>query len=118
MASIAAVVQVLSLAAAVLCFAPLAQGREEYPSHISLRAGVLHAPPFAHVDKADDGTISYRGFQPDMLESLKVFAAQDNVTLDFDLSPSPRQYGAALDLVANDCLEGSGNNTAECSKFE
>ncbi|CAB9501374.1 acid type B receptor subunit 2 [Seminavis robusta] len=112
-------VQVFWWTAAALLSSSAVQAVEEFPSHISLRAGVLHAPPFASVDKAEDGTYTYRGFQPDMLESLKVFAAQDNVTLELDLSPSPPQYGAALDLVANDCLEvNDDDNTEECSKFD
>ena len=90
----------------------------EYPTHISLRAGVLHAPPFAYVETAGDGSISFSGFETDMLERLKTFAAQDNVTLEFDLSPSPPNYGDALDLVANDCPEGKNDNTIECNQFE
>lgn len=98
----------------------------EYPSHITLRGGVLHAPPFAFVETAssgDDGNITttnvtFRGFQIDLLERIKMFAAQDNVTLDVDLSPAPPQYDSAFDLVANDCAENSSLQQEDCQQFD
>ena len=82
-----------------------------YPSEITLRAGVLHAPPFAMINDTV-WPYSYSGFQMDLLDRLKIFAQRDNVTLTVHLSPSPPQYGDALDLVANDCLANNdGNNS-------
>ena len=83
------------------------------PESIHLKAGVLHAPPFASVEEKADGSFVYSGFEPDLLERLKIFAKQDNVTLTFDLRPSPPQYGAALDLVANDCNTTYNENDAQ-----
>lgn len=90
------------------------------PSHITLRAGVLHAPPFAIVDHELDGSIKYSGFQPDLLKRLSQFAKQqDNVTLEFEMARSPAQYGAALDLVANDCDDSDLNaDSPDCQSFD
>jgi Bacterial extracellular solute-binding proteins, family 3/7 transmembrane sweet-taste receptor of 3 GCPR len=74
-----------------------------FPKEITLRAAVLHAPPFATVEELPDGSVIYGGFQPDLLKRLQVFAAADNVTLNWNLSVSLPQYGSAMDLVANDC---------------
>ncbi|CAB9530803.1 acid type B receptor subunit 2 [Seminavis robusta] len=92
---------------------------EIFPAAISLRAAVLNAPPFAIVDRGDgsDDDISYQGFQIDLLESMKIFAAQDNVTLKVSLSPAPTQYNDALDLVANDCTS-KGYNASKCEAFD
>ncbi|CAB9504877.1 acid type B receptor subunit 2 [Seminavis robusta] len=91
----------------------------QFPSRVSLRAGVLHAPPFAILEERLDGSIVYSGFQIDMLESLKVFAKQDGVLLQVDLSPSPPNFNPALDLVANDCNTTKNPNTKEdCEKFD
>ena len=99
----------------------------EYPSHITLRGGVLHAPPFAFVETAnsdDDvgntttANVTFSGFQIDLLERIKAFAAQDNVTLEVDLFPAPPQYGSAFDLVANDCVENSSRKKEECQQFD
>lgn len=65
----------------------------EFPSSITLRAGVLHAPPFATVDILEDGSIEYGGFQVDLLQRMKIFAARDNVDLQVELKPSLPQYG-------------------------
>ena len=82
---------------------------------ITLRGGVLHAPPFAIAN--DDGT--YSGFQGDLLRRLSSFALGDGYNLTFDLSPSPPQYGPALDLVASDCNTTSNPNPREeCEMFD
>ena len=90
----------------------------EYPSQITLRGAVLHAPPFAYVESDDNGDLSYRGFQVDLIERLKIFAAQDNVTLDVALSQAPPLYGPALDLVANDCLSVVENPEESCNQLD
>ena len=91
-----------------------------YPSDIKLRAGVLHAPPFAIVDwNASTSTFSFDGFQPDLLDRLVEFAKQDNVSLSFELSVAPPQYGAALDLVANDCNTTANPKSQEdCDTYD
>ena len=93
---------------------------EKPPSHIKLRAGVLHAPPFAIVGEYYDGEPRFDGFQIDLLQRLSQFALEDdNVVLEFDLHVSPPQYGSALDLIAKDC-----NSTVnpqpleECQRFD
>ncbi|CAB9499078.1 acid type B receptor subunit 1 [Seminavis robusta] len=81
----------------------------EVPSSVTLRAAVLHAPPFATVEANANGTgYSFSGFQVDLLERLKVFAERDNVHLDFDLTVAPSFYDAALNLVAHDCVPPYG----------
>jgi hypothetical protein len=111
----------LCLAASTLPFFSAIVEAEELlpPSHIKLKAGILHAPPFAVVDHdQDDGSLSFSGFQLDLLNSLQEFALQDNVTLEFELSLSPAHYGEALDSVATDCMEKLGENNAKCSQFD
>ena len=91
----------------------------QLPLEISLRAGVLHAPPFATVETQEDGTLKFGGFQYDLLQRLKIFAAADNVKLKFHLSEAPRQYESAFDLVANDCQEKlAGNNNSDNNFIE
>ena len=91
----------------------------QFPPNISLRGGVLHAPPFATVEEQPDGSYIYGGFQVDLLERMIQFAAQDNITLTIHMSPSPPQYGPALDLVANDCNTTENPNTLEdCNRFD
>jgi len=87
--------------------------QSRFPLEITLRAAVLHAPPFATVEEQDDGSVLYGGFQADLLERLQVFAAADNVTLTFQLSVAPPQYGPAFDLVAQDCATVVVNNTKD-----
>jgi hypothetical protein len=90
-----------------------------FPSEISIRAGILHAPPFATVAENGDGTYAYGGLQVDLLKRLQIFAAQDNVKLNFDMSPSPISYGDAFDLIANDCnTTESFHSTADCNRFD
>ena len=85
-------------------------------TNMTLRGGVLLAPPFAIYD---DDTKSYTGFQGDLLKSLEIFALLDGYHLQFDLSLSPPQYGNALDLVANDCNTTTNPNLLEdCNKFD
>ena len=68
--------------------------------NITLRGGVIIAPPFALYDDAND---IYTGFQGDFLRRLQIFALDDGYNLNFELEHSPYRYGPALDLIANDC---------------
>ena len=99
----------------------------DQPSVITIRAGVLHAPPFAVITEETDEennqtnkALAYGGLQPDLLQRMQIFAQDlDNVTLKLELSPSPSQYGAALDLVANDCnTTENPNNLADCRRLD
>ena len=92
--------------------------QSRFPLEINLRAGVLHSPPFATVETQRDGTVVYGGFQPDLLKRLSVFAAADNVTLSFNLSTAPPQYGPAFDLVANDCATTVENPEGNCNQLD
>jgi len=88
----------------------------EQLTNITLRGGVLLAPPFAIYNEITD---TYTGFQGDLLKSLEIFALQDGYNLTFELSKSPSQYGDALDLVANDCNTTTNPNLLEdCNKFD
>lgn len=90
----------------------------EYPASITLRAGVLKAPPFANYDDSENPT-SYSGYMVDMLEQLQLFASEDGVDLKFELAVSPPQYGPAFDLVADDCNTTANPNLKEdCLKFD
>lgn len=104
------------------CFTGCAAQQESpqsmFPLEINLRAGVLHAPPFATVETQQDGTVVYGGFQPDLLERLSIFAAADNVTLSFNLSTAPSQYGPAFDLVANDCATTVEDPEDNCNQLD
>ncbi|CAB9524661.1 acid type B receptor subunit 2 [Seminavis robusta] len=90
----------------------------QFPSNISLRAGVLVAPPFA--TQSEDG--EFGGFQIDLLRRMQIFAKEyDNVNFDLTMSRSPPSYLKALDLVASDCLELAGPTThtvEDCDKFD
>jgi len=84
--------------------------------NITIRAGILLAPPFAMYGE-DSGI--YTGFQGDLLGRLQTFAKADGFNLNFELELSPPQYGAALDLVANDCNSTvNPNPIEECQRFE
>ena len=93
---------------------------DEYPARITLRAGVLHSPPFARIE--EDGIthdLTFTGYQPDLLARLQKLAAKDGVVLQLELSPSPPQYGAALDLIANDCNTTVNPHAEEdCDQFD
>eukprot|EP00797_Seminavis_robusta_P017545 Sro261_g101750.2 (915) ;mRNA; r:39799-43392 len=90
----------------------------KFPSVINLRVAVFHAPPFATVEELPNGTVVYGGFQKDLLESLVDFAAADNVTLNWNLSVAPLQYGASFDLVANDCHQVAENPQESCGQLD
>jgi len=80
---------------------PVAPLPFSFPSEITLRAAVLHAPPFAF---AQNSSGNFTGFQLDLMERLQQFAAQDNVDLRWNISHHAlTQYDAALNLVAHDC---------------
>ena len=75
---------------------------------ITIRGGVLLAPPFAVIDESHtpsfQGDTRYTGFQGDLLRYLSDFAKEDGYNLNFNLSLSPYQnYGKDLDVIANDC---------------
>ena len=89
-----------------------------YPSSLTLRAGVLLAPPFAMWNGGSTSMEgSATGFSLDLLDRLKIFAQADGVALHFNLSEAPSQYGPALDLVANDCAQAAADTT-DCDKFD
>lgn len=91
----------------------------EVPKSIHINAGVLHAPPFASVKYKTDGTIEFGGFQVELLQRLRAFAKEDNVTFSYDLEPSPTQYDEALAMVANDCnTTHNPFHPQECQKFD
>jgi ABC-type amino acid transport substrate-binding protein len=98
----------------------------QYPAEVRLKAGVLHAPPFAIVEETwqnETGknvtAISFRGFQIDLLERMKIFAANDGVDLKVELTESPRLYADAFNLLANDCNTTANQNLLEdCQKFD
>eukprot|EP00957_Ditylum_brightwellii_P038720 2926520-Ditylum_brightwellii.AAC.1 len=78
--------------------------------NITIRAGILLAPPFA-IYNEDSGI--YTGFEGDLLCRFQTFAKADRYNLNFELELSPQQYGAALDLVANDCNSTANSNPIE-----
>ena len=90
---------------------------------MTFRAAVLHAPPFATVVERikADGSIGYEygGLQVDLLQRMKIFAAQDGIDLTIYLRPAPAQYGPAFDLVANDCNTTTNPNPIEdCDLYD
>ncbi|CAB9504119.1 acid type B receptor subunit 2 [Seminavis robusta] len=91
-----------------------------FPSEVTVRAGMFHVPPYAYnFVLQENGTghlLSADGFCPDMLDRLQIFAAQDNVTLNFELAVAPNTYDGALNLVANDCYDL--HNKTDCDKFD
>ncbi|CAB9526188.1 acid type B receptor subunit 2 [Seminavis robusta] len=91
---------------------------EDVPSRIFLRGGVLHSPPFAFVDKdPETGEASFRGFQLDLLERLKIFAYQDDgIELHVELFEAPDFYTDAFNLIANDCNRTNGRG--HCDTFD
>lgn len=96
----------------------------QFPSSISLRAGVIAAPPFATVTiNQQTGELEYGGFQIDLLRQMQIFAQEDNVTLNLEFSPAPPQYGPAFHLVASDCADLAARPEAphsleDCDKFD
>jgi Bacterial extracellular solute-binding proteins, family 3 len=105
----------------------LAQG---FRPNITLRGAVLHSHPFAIVEENEEtGALSARGLQMDLLQRLAMFAAEDGVSLHFDLEPwqySPQHtYSTAVDLIASDCpLRLNQTNTSSiishygCNSFD
>ncbi|KAL3939364.1 MAG: hypothetical protein SGBAC_005904 [Bacillariaceae sp.] len=86
---------------------------------MTFRGAVLDAPPFATVISRPDGGTQYGGVQIDLLNEMKRFAREDNILVNFDLQPSPPQYGAAFNLVANDCNTTENPNPIEaCNEFD
>lgn len=82
--------------------------QDGFQSEITLRGAVLHSSPFAIVEEDPlTGKLTARGLQIDLLERLSIFAAQDDIRLNFELHPfqySPEYtYGTALAWIANDC---------------
>jgi Bacterial extracellular solute-binding proteins, family 3 len=92
---------------------------DQFPSEIRLKAGVLHAPPMAMVEELQSGETKFKGLQIDFLNRLIIFAAQDGVTLQVDLQPSPSQYAEAFNLIASDCNTTNNPNPKEaCDQFD
>ena len=84
--------------------------------NITLRGGVIIAPPFALYDDAND---IYGGFQGDFLRRLQIFALDDGYNLNFELEHSPYRYGPALDLIANDCnTTDNPHPLDQCQRFD
>lgn len=105
-------IMMLLPAALVLAASATAAAQEATTSSLNLtplniRGGVLLAPPFATVDETYvpkfEGDVRYTGFQGDLLRHLAEFAKEDGYDLSFNLTLSPQNYGAALDVIANDC---------------
>lgn len=79
----------------------------------------MYQPPFGVAEEQRDGTVTYGGFELELLRRMQVFAKEDNVTLTVDLSPLPTHYGEALNLVANDCNTTENPNAlADCQQFD
>ena len=90
----------------------------EYPSEIHLRVGVLNGPPFAAAtDDPVTGEKTYTGgFMIELMQSLTVFAAHDNVKLGFHFSPVDPDYNKTLELVSNTCLDTRSED--ECDQYD
>jgi len=110
-----------------LCFTFDALASQQKPTIISLRGGVLDAPPFSTVEVFPEGggVAVYGGFQIDLLEKMKDFAKKDGIDLHVNLSPvvvqdkERDQYAEAFDLVANDCNTTKNKRPKEdCEKFD
>ena len=90
-----------------------------FPRDLTLRAQVVHAPPFAIAHVHPNGITTFSGLQVELMEALKVFTAKDNVNLAFNLEQSPPTYAGALDFIANDCNTTSNPKPAEnCEKSD
>ena len=95
----------------------------DFVPRIHLRAAVLHSSPFAIVEEQEDGSLTARGLQMDLLEKLKAFALQDQMELTVELTPfqysSNMTYSKALDFIASDCDDDVYvNSTHNCSSFD
>ena len=64
-----------------------------YPSEITLRAGVVPSESFG-------------GFQKDLLERLQALALEDNINLNFETKDIQELYGDNLALISPDCNPG------------
>ena len=73
-----------------------------FPSSLVLKASVLtHAEPFA---MRNAETFVYSGLQPDLLDRIKIFAANDGVTLDIILEEAPMySYVASYQQLSENC---------------
>jgi len=71
----------------------------EVDRNLTIRGGVLHAPPMAMIDDN-----KYSGFQIDLLEILKDFALEmDNINVTYHFTAAGSNYGKAIDIIAKDC---------------
>ncbi|CAJ1965339.1 unnamed protein product [Cylindrotheca closterium] len=113
--SVSLLLALLTLVFPILLEARRPGSRQSNPTleQITFKSAVLHAPPFATVEDMGGGQYEYGGVQIDLLNSMKQFALQDNILVNFDLVPSPPQYGAAFNLVANDCNTTANPNPLE-----
>jgi Bacterial extracellular solute-binding proteins, family 3 len=106
-----------------LTLSPLVGGQEQPEASnrtIRVKAGVLHAPPFAFVTQQLSGDVQFRGFHIDLIDRLKIFALEiDNVDFQVDLSVGPPYYDSAIDVIANDCnTTVNPRPREECDAFD
>ena len=87
----------------------LAMDMNSMPSQISLKAGVIPAETFD-------------GFQSDLLERIKLFALEDNITLTVETTEIQELYSSNLPLIAPECKDGESvvieGIEYECSDFD
>ena len=91
---------------------------KDFPSKISLRAAVLtHAEPFAMLD---ENTGIYSGLQPELIEHMKTYAAEDGVDLDISLDEAPLYaYVLMLDRLSDTCNTTENPQPyEECTKYD
>mmetsp|Transcript_28462 Transcript_28462/g.69038 ORF Transcript_28462/g.69038 Transcript_28462/m.69038 type:complete len:719 (+) Transcript_28462:29-2185(+) len=89
------------------------------PESITWRCEVLNDLPFARVTEITPGVYNFSGVQPDMLEAIKEFAAEDGIDVTFELDKSPKTYNDAFNLIASDCNTTDNPNPKEdCEKYD
>lgn len=91
----------------------------DYPTNITLRTATIDVIPFVFYenDENGNGTIT-GGFLVDLLEELKNYAWKDGVNLTFDIDRGPESYNAALDYLADDCLELELDEPENCDRYD
>jgi hypothetical protein len=90
----------------------------EFPSSITLRAAVLtHAEPFAVFDPE---TGVYSGLQIELLDAIKTFATQDNISLTIELEEAPLYaYVLMLDRLSDNCnTTENPQPLEECTRYD
>ena len=107
----------LLLAVCYLTAKSTALSKSDFPARISLRAAVLTAEPFAMLDE-ESGV--YSGFQPDLLESIQAFAAEDGVDFNIILEEAPLYaYVPMLDRLSDNCnTTENPQPLEECKRYD